>query len=88
LAHACGRAFLLRLDPLAGPGTERLIDDVQNGNVNSKNILVYEVSHWGRFRDADKGAYNEQLCKRGGIDGPTAVLIEPLYKQKNRGNLG
>ena len=30
-------------------------------------ILVYVVSHWGRFHDADESAYNEHICWRAGI---------------------
>ena len=31
-------------------------------------ILVYDVSRWGRFQDADESAYYEYLCKRAGIE--------------------
>jgi len=30
-------------------------------------ILVYDVSRWGRFQDADESAYYEYICKRAGI---------------------
>lgn len=46
---------------------KRLIDDVQNGRADFETILVYDVSRWGRFQDADEGAYYEQVCKRAGI---------------------
>ena len=46
---------------------KRLIDDVQNGRANFKTILVYDVSRWGRFQDADESAYYEYICKRTGI---------------------
>jgi DNA invertase Pin-like site-specific DNA recombinase len=29
--------------------------------------LVYDVSRWGRFQDADESAYYEYICKRAGI---------------------
>src|SRR5262245_66260662 len=31
----------------------RMIDDVQSGRANFEAILVYDVSRWGRFQDAD-----------------------------------
>jgi DNA invertase Pin-like site-specific DNA recombinase len=46
---------------------KRLIDLVQSGKANFKTILVYDVSRWGRFQDADESAYYEYICKRAGI---------------------
>ena len=46
---------------------KRLIDDVQTGNADFTAILVYDVSRWGRFQDADESAYYEYICKRAGI---------------------
>jgi DNA invertase Pin-like site-specific DNA recombinase len=46
---------------------KRLIDDVQTGNADFQTILVYDVSRWGRFQDADESAYYEYICKRAGI---------------------
>ncbi len=46
---------------------KRLIDDVQTGRANFETILVYDVSRWGRFQDADESAYYEYICKRAGI---------------------
>ena len=46
---------------------KRLIDDVQNGTADFTTILVYDVSRWGRFQDADESAYYEYICKRAGI---------------------
>jgi hypothetical protein len=34
---------------------------------NFKTLLVYDVSRWGRFQDADESAYYECICKRAGI---------------------
>ena len=45
----------------------RLIDDVQSGNARFSTILVYDVSRWGRFQDADESAYYEYTCKKAGI---------------------
>src|SRR5579862_3280439 len=44
-----------------------LIDDVQSGRSDYRAILVYDISRWGRFQDADESAYYEYLCKRAGI---------------------
>lgn len=46
---------------------KRLIDDVQAGRADFRSILVYDVSRWGRFQDADESAYYEYICKRAGI---------------------
>ena len=40
---------------------------VENGQADFKAILVYDVSRWGRFQDADESAYYEFICKRAGI---------------------
>jgi DNA invertase Pin-like site-specific DNA recombinase len=46
---------------------QRLIADVESGNTDFTLILVYDVSRWGRFQDADESAYYEYICKRKGI---------------------
>lgn len=46
---------------------KQLLDDVQTGRTDFKHVLVYDVSRWGRFQDADESAYNEHICKRAGI---------------------
>lgn len=46
---------------------KQLIDDVQSGTARYSTILVYDVSRWGRFQDADESAYYEYICKRAGI---------------------
>ena len=46
---------------------QRLIQDVQAGNVDFQVILVYDVSRWGRFQDADESAYYEYICRRAGL---------------------
>jgi len=45
----------------------QLIDDVQNGDADFRAILVYDISRWGRFQDADESAYYEYICRRSGI---------------------
>lgn len=46
---------------------KQLIADVQEGTADFETILVYDVSRWGRFQDADESAYYEYICKRAGI---------------------
>ena len=44
-----------------------MIRDVQNGQINFSAILLYDVSRWGRFQDADESAYYEYICRRAGV---------------------
>lgn len=46
---------------------KRLIQDVQSGPPDFTAVLVYDISRWGRFQDADESAYYEYLCRRSGI---------------------
>lgn len=48
-------------------GLRQLIDDVENGGAEFDVILVYDISRWGRFQDADESAYYEYICRRKGI---------------------
>jgi len=48
-------------------GLQKLIQDVVRGQVPYKAILVYDVSRWGRFQDADESAHYEFLCKSAGV---------------------
>lgn len=71
---------------------QRLIADVQSGTADFAVILVYDVSRWGRFQDADESAYYEYLCKRAGIEvhycaeqfendgGPTSTIIKSVKR--------
>jgi DNA invertase Pin-like site-specific DNA recombinase len=45
----------------------QMIDEVQTGQINFSSILVYDVSRWGRFQDADESAYYEYVCRRAGV---------------------
>ena len=56
----------LRLD--GRDGLKELIETVQCGRADFTTILVYDVSRWGRFQDADESAYYEYICKRAGIN--------------------
>ena len=55
----------LRLD--GRDALKQLIDDVRSGAADFSAILVYDVSRWGRFQDADESAYYEFICKEAGI---------------------
>lgn len=46
---------------------QQLIRDVETGQADFQIILVYDVSRWGRFQDADESAYYEYICRRAGI---------------------
>lgn len=48
-------------------GIKRLIDDIQSSRADYEAVLVYDISRWGRFQDADESAYYEYICKRAGI---------------------
>ena len=55
---------------LSAQGRDALVDmirDVQNGQMNFSVILLYDVSRWGRFQDADESAYYEFICRRAGV---------------------
>jgi len=41
----------------------QLIDDVEGGDAGFDVILVYDISRWGRFQDADESAYYANLCR-------------------------
>jgi len=43
---------------------QQLIREVESRRPDFEAILVYDVSRWGRFLDADESAYYEFLCKR------------------------
>jgi len=45
----------------------RMIQDVQSGEAKFSSILVYDVSRWGRFQDADESAYYEYICRQAGV---------------------
>lgn len=71
---------------------KRLIADVSAGAADFKTVLVYDVSRWGRFQDADESAYYEYVCRRAGVDvrycaeqfendgSPTATIIKSVKR--------
>lgn len=48
-------------------GLKQLLKDVVEGQVGFRAVLVYDVSRWGRFQDADEAAHYEYLCKSSGV---------------------
>jgi DNA invertase Pin-like site-specific DNA recombinase len=48
-------------------GLQNLLRDVAKPDVPFRAILVYDVSRWGRFQDADESAYYEYRCKSAGV---------------------
>jgi DNA invertase Pin-like site-specific DNA recombinase len=48
-------------------GLRTLLRDVESGRADYTEVLVYDVSRWGRFQDADESAYYEYICKRANI---------------------
>src|SRR5947209_15621462 len=49
------------------PGLKQLLKDVVAETLHYSAILVYDVSRWGRFQDADEAAHYEYLCKSSGV---------------------
>ena len=46
---------------------QKLFADVETGDADFSLVLVYDVSRWGRFQDADEAAFYEYKLKRKGI---------------------
>jgi DNA invertase Pin-like site-specific DNA recombinase len=59
----------------------QLIRDVQNGQINFSFVLLYDVSRWGRFQDADESAYCEHICRLAGV---SVHYCAPHLKQDKR----
>lgn len=47
---------------------KRLLADVAGGHRDFDVILVYDVTRWGRFQDADEGAHYEFVCRSAGVE--------------------
>ncbi|HEV2328597.1 MAG TPA: recombinase family protein [Verrucomicrobiae bacterium] len=45
----------------------QMLEDVRSGRINFGNILVYDVSRWGRFQDPDESAHYEYTCRNAGV---------------------
>ena len=48
-------------------GLQQLLKDVRSAHPGFDMILVYDVSRWGRFQDADESAHYEFTCHEAGI---------------------
>jgi len=48
-------------------GLQTLLSDVVQHRAAFRAVLVYDVSRWGRFQDADEAAHYEFLCKSSGV---------------------
>jgi DNA invertase Pin-like site-specific DNA recombinase len=45
----------------------QMLEDVKSGRATFSCILVYDVSRWGRFQDADESAHYEYTCRNSGV---------------------
>ena len=64
-------------------GLSQLILDIESGKANFSVILVYDISRWGRFQDADESAFYEYRCRRAGVQ------VEYCAEQfENDGSIG
>ena len=46
---------------------KQLIKDIRERRADYSVVLVYDVSRWGRFQDADESAHYEFICREAGI---------------------
>ncbi|WRY34270.1 recombinase family protein [Thioclava litoralis] len=69
-----------------------LIETITTGQADFTALLVYDVSRWGRFQDADESAYYEYICRRSGVSihycaepfendgGPIATIVKSVKR--------
>lgn len=50
------------------PALRRLLADVIGGEPDFQAILVYDISRWGRFPNADESAHYEFVCRQEGVE--------------------
>ena len=62
---------------------QQLMKDVESGSADFQIILVYDVSRWGRFQNADEPAHYEWLCCNAGIQ-----LVYCAEQFENDGSVG
>ena len=67
VTHTYSDAGKSGLDLKHRDGLRQLLNDVVEGKQSYKAILVYDISRWGRFQDADEAAHYEFLCKTAGL---------------------
>lgn len=46
---------------------QEMLRDVLSGDAGFQAVLVYDVSRWGRFQDADESAHYEFICRSAGV---------------------
>jgi DNA invertase Pin-like site-specific DNA recombinase len=46
------------------PGLRQMLLDVISGRPEFTDLLIYDVSRWGRFLDVDESAFYEFTCKK------------------------
>lgn len=80
------------LDLKRRAGLQSLMHDVQAAQPDFSQIIVFDVSRWGRFQDIDEAAYHEHTCRRAGIEviycgekfgsesGPYASLLKSMKR--------
>jgi len=49
------------------PGHRRLMAEIESGRADFEAVIIYDISRWGRFQDADEPGYYEHICSRAGI---------------------
>ena len=75
----------------------KMIAEVEAGTADFSNILVYDISRWGRYQDADESGYYEFVCKRAKVaihycaeqfenDGSTAAGLIKTVKRFQAGD--
>lgn len=48
-------------------GLQRMLTEVESGKADFRAILVYDVSRWGRFQNADESGFYEYKCTCAGV---------------------
>jgi len=65
-------------------GLAQLLHDVVARGQLYRAVLVYDVSRWGRFQDADEAAHYEYMCKKSGI--PVVYCAESFSSESTMPN--
>jgi DNA invertase Pin-like site-specific DNA recombinase len=65
-------------------GLRQLLSDVVQGPPPFRAVLVYDVSRWGRFQDADESAHYEYLCRAAGVQ--VHYCAEPFDNDQSLAN--
>ncbi|SKC83418.1 Site-specific DNA recombinase [Burkholderia sp. CF099] len=48
-------------------GLQRLLADVHAADREFDQVLVFDISRWGRFQDVDESAHYEFVCRQAGV---------------------